>query len=344
MSAISFFIAPMLVLFSFIPIELSAWQARNSINGTVSNSEGNPLYHMRVELLNEVEMTVAQAYTDSTGRYTFRNLSQGTFIVKVHTDGVYVGQSTRVNLIAIRSNGGSHYEQVDFVLETRAEKNGPSVPGNTGSTFVQDVPEKARKVYERAIKQLENDKSLERGMNSLKEAINIFPNYYLALERLGVEYVKAQKHEEAKETLQKAAEVNPNGASCQYALGVANFHLHLIQEAAQNLRRSVLLAPESTNAAFAHFYLGLAYWKLGNRGDSEPHLQKAYAMGGNSIPADIHLYLAQYYSDKQRYNDAANELELFLKLAPDARDAASIKTLVKKLRAKTPLTSVNKLH
>ncbi len=342
MSAISFLITPMLFLVSFVPSGLSSvWQSRNSISGTVSNTEGKPLNRMRIELLNEVEMTVAQTYTDSTGHYNFRNLTPGTFIVRVHTNGAHIGQSARVNLVALRPNGGAHYEQIDFILKTRIENKGSSVPGNTGTTFAQDVPEKARKIYERAVKQLEGGKNSEPGINSLKEAISVFPVYYQALERLGVEYVKVQQHQQAKETLEKAAEVNPNGAPCLYALGVAYFHLHMIQEAAQSLRRSVTLAPESSNAAFAHFYLGLAYWKLSKRGDSEQHLQKAYALGGNSIPADIHLYLAQYYSDKQRYNDAANELELFLKLAPDARDAASIKTLVKKLRAKTPLTSVN---
>lgn len=342
MSAKTFLVALLLMIVNIVSVESAVWQARNSISGTVSNSEGSPLNRMRVELLNEVEMTVAQTYTDSTGHYNFRNLTPGTFIVRVHTNGAHIGQSARVNLVALRPNGGAHYEQIDFILKTRIENKGTAVPGNTGTTFAQDIPEKARRIYERATKQLESGKNSEQGINSLKEAITVFPAYYQALERLGVEYVKIQQHQQAKEILEKAAEVNPNGASCQYALGVAYFHLHMIQEASQNLRRSVTLAPESSNAAFAHFYLGLAYWKLGKHGDSEPHLQKAYSMGGNSIPADIHLYLAQYYSDSQRYHDAANELELFLKLVPNARDSANIKILVKKLRAKTPLTTVNR--
>jgi len=333
MSVISLLIASMLALFSFAPSGLAVWQGRNAINGTITDTEGNPLNRVRVELLNEVEMRITQTYTDGTGHYNFRNLTQGTFIVKAHSDGTHISQSVRVSLIAIRNNGGAHYEQVDMILKTR-EIKGTSVPANSGPTFAQDIPDNARKVYERAIKQLDNNKSSDQGVELLKEAVSIFPSYYMALERLGAEYVKRQQYEPARDSLTKAVGVNPNGAPSHYVLGVAQYHLHHMQDAADSLQRSLLLAPDSSNAALAHFYLGLANWKLGKRGAAESHLQKSYALGGNSIPPDIHLHLAQYYSDNGRYKESADELELFLKLAPDARDAENIRLLIKKLRAK----------
>jgi Flp pilus assembly protein TadD len=313
---------------------LSFLQGRNVINGVITNTTGRPIYNIRVELLDEVEMAIKQTYTDPSGRYTFSNLSHGTFIVKVHSDANHVGQSARLSLYAARTGGGSHYEQLDFVLKTREESKGNSVPSNTGPAFAQEVPENARKAYERGVKQLENTKQTEQGIASLKEAISIFPTYYLALERLGVEYIRLQQYQPAHETLTKALEVNPNGASCHYALGVAQFHLRQIPEAAESLRRSLMLAPESPNAAFAHFYLGLAYWKTGKVADAEPHLKKSYELGGSAIPADVHMHLAKYYSDNKRYKEAADELEMFLKKAPDARDAEMIRNLIKQLRAK----------
>ncbi|MGE0129593.1 MAG: tetratricopeptide repeat protein [Blastocatellales bacterium] len=309
-------------------------QNRNAINGIVTDTSNRPLNRIRVELLDEVEMSIRQTYTDTTGRYSFKNLSSGTFIVKAHSDGNHVGRSVRVSLYAARVGGGAHYEQLDIVLKTRDEIRGNTVPSNSGPAFAQDVPENARKTYERAVKQLEDSKEASQGIASLKEAINFFPTYFLALERLGVEYVKLQQYEPARATLTKAAEVNPNGASCYYVLGVSQFHLKNLPEAIESLRRSLQLAPESPNAALAHFYLGLAFWNTGKAGDAEPHLKKAYQLGGDSIPPDIHMHLAKYYSDSKRYKEAADELELFLKLAPDARDAETIKNLIKQLRAK----------
>lgn len=309
-------------------------QNRNAINGIVTDTSNRPLYRIRVELLDEVEMSIGQTYTDTTGRYSFKGLSTGTFIVKAHSDGTHVGRSIRVSIYAARIGGGSHYEQLDIVLKTRDEIKGNAVPSNSGPAFAQDVPENARKTYERAVKQLDDNKQADQGMNSLKEAINLFPSYFLALERLGVEYVKRQQYEPARDVLAKAAEINPNGASCLYALGVSRFYLQQMSGAIESLRRSLVLAPESPNAALTHFYLGLAFWNSGKHADAEPHLKKAYQLGGNSIPPDIHMHLAKYYSDVKRYKEAADELELFLKLASDARDAEKIKNLIKQLRAK----------
>ena len=310
----------------------SIQQNRNAINGLITDTSNRPLNRIRVELLDEVEMAIKQTYTDTTGRYSFKGLSTGTFIVKAHSDGTHLGQSVRVSLFA--AGVGAHYEQLDIVLKTITEAKGNPVPHNSDMAFAQEAPENARKAYELAVKQLENNKQAAQGIDSLKEAINLFPTYFLALERLGVEYVKLQQFEPAHETLTKAIEVNPNGASCRYALGVSQFYLQKLPEAIESLRRALQLAPDSPNAALAHFYLGLAYSNSGKAGDAEPHLKKAYQLGGNSIPSDVHMYLAKYYSDNKRYKEAADELELFLKLAPDARDAEKIKALIKQLRSK----------
>src|SRR5262245_45547958 len=103
-------------------------QNRNAISGTITNIANRPLNRIRVELQDEVEMMVTQTYTDTAGRYTFRNLSAGTFIVKVHSDGNHAGQSVRVILYAARTGGGAHYEQVDFRLKSNEEVKGTSIP------------------------------------------------------------------------------------------------------------------------------------------------------------------------------------------------------------------------
>jgi Tfp pilus assembly protein PilF len=313
---------------------ISFQQNRNAINGVITDTANRPLNRIRVELLNEVEMAIAQTYTDTTGRYSFRGLSSGAFIVRAHSDGTHLGQSARVSLFASRTGRGAHYEQLDIVLKTRNEARGNTVPSNSGSAFAQDVPENARKAYEQAVKQLQNNKQAALGMDSLKEAIGLFPTYFLALERLGVEYVKLQQYEAARETLTRAIEVNPDSASSRYALGVSQFYLQLLPESTESLRRSLQLAPDSLNAAHTHFYLGMAYWNSGKAGDAEPHLKKAYQLDEKSVPPDIHMHLAKYYSDNKRYKEAADELELFLDYAPDARDSGKIEALIKQLRAK----------
>jgi Tfp pilus assembly protein PilF len=307
---------------------------RNAIQGVITNTAGQPLNRIRVELQDEVEMTIRQAYTDGTGRYSFRTLSSGTFIIKANGDGSYLTRSARINLYGSGGGSGAHLEQVDLVLKSREEAKGPSASANAGTAFAQETPEKARKIYLRAIKQLDNSKQIELGIDSLKEAIQVFPDYFLALERLGIEYVKREQNEDANQILARALAVNPNSAASLYALGVAQFKLRLWTQSAQSLQRSLTLAPNSANAAYSNFYLGLAYLRTQRPGEAERHLKKSIELGGNTVPSDCHMYLAQIYSDNKKYKEAADELELFLKLTPNALDADNIKTIIKNLREK----------
>ncbi|MFN0109585.1 MAG: tetratricopeptide repeat protein [Blastocatellia bacterium] len=307
---------------------------RNSISGMITDTGGQGLNRIRVELQDDVEMTITQTFTDSTGRYTFRNLTTGTFNVKVHSDGKYAGRSVRVSLYSARAGGGAHQEQLDIVLKSLSEIRNTNAPANAGITFAQDVPDNARKMYDRAVKQLDA-KQIDTGIISLKEAIGLFPTYFVALERLGVEHMRRQEYEPASDILDRAVKVNPNGAASQYALGVSLFYQRRLGEAAESLRKSLALTPNSPNAAFSNFYLGLALWRLKKPGEAEPYLKKACELGGSSMPPDVHLHLAKHYSDTTRFRDAADELELFLKLAPDARDADNIRELIRRLRTRT---------
>lgn len=312
-------------------------QNRNAIRGRVTNTAGRGIERLRVELQDEVEMPITQTYTDSLGRYAFTGLSLGTFIVKVNTDGIHVSRSARVSLTPARMGGGasaaSHQEQLDFVLPTLAEAKGPAVPGNTGVAFAQDVPENARKLYEKAVDLLEQNKT-EEGVEALKAALKLFVDYYLAWERLGIEYVKLEHFDAARLALTQALRVNQNSASSLYALGYTQCQQRQWQEAAESLSRSLRLAPASANASFAHYYLGLALLKLNKPSESEPHLKQSYELGRNSVPIEVHLHLAQLYSNSKRYKEAADELEVYLKRAPHAKDADNIRNLIKQLRAK----------
>ena len=309
---------------------------RNAITGTITNTARQAVPNLWIELLNDVDSVLKRTRTDTTGRYSFQGLSFGTFHVRVVTAGTaYRAQTARIELIPATMRGtGSHNEQLDFILKTENETKKPVATSTARTTFVQAVPEAAKKAYEQGVQILDTGKNTNDGIAKLQEAIQLFPTYYLALERLGLEHVKQGKYEMARESLGKALEVNSGGASCYYAMGVIHYQSKQWPEAIEALRRGLALAPESPNAAFEHFYLGLALVKTGKSAEAEPHLKRAAELGGQNIPADVHMHLAQQYSNNKKYKEAADELELFLKKAPDARDAENIRNIIKQLRAK----------
>ena len=317
------------------PETLQAQNNRNSISGVVTDSTRNTIPDLWIELLNEVDSVIYRIRTDATGRYIFRNLSFGTFQVRIVTSGTnYVSQTVRVSLYPATMQGtGSHYEQQDFILRTASENKGGSTT-KARTVFAQDVPDAARKLFELAVVRLDSNDA-ETGIAKLKEALAIFPGYYLALERLGIEYLKAKNHEQAGTTLKKAVDINPNGAPSLYALGVVQYQTKQWDAAVEVLQRSIILEPESSNAAFINMYLGLALLKTDKAAKAEPYLKRAIETGGERIPPDIHMHLAEFYGKNNRFKEAADELELFLKLVPDARDSAHIRNLITQLRAKS---------
>ncbi len=326
-------LASFLILLTF---STNAVAQRNAITGTVTNTTRQPISNLWMELLNDVDSVLKRTRTDTTGRYSFQGLSFGTFNIRVVTAGTnYRTQSARVELIPATMRGtGSHNEQLDFILKTENETKRPVTTSGGRTTFVQTVPETAQKTYEQGVQLLDAGKNTNDGIAKLQEAIQLFPTYYLALERLGLEYVKQGKYDLARDILGQALAVNNGGASSYYAMGVIHYQSKQWAEAIEALQRALALAPDSPNAPFEHYYFGLALIKTGKSSEAESHLKRAYVVGGNNIPADVHMHLAQHYSNNKQYKEAADELELFLKQTPDARDAENIRNIIKQLRAK----------
>jgi tetratricopeptide (TPR) repeat protein len=306
-------------------------QANSTIAGHVMDNSRRPLADLYVELLDDVDSRLRRVRTDGSGRYIFSGLSRGNYQVRVLTGGTnYVSQTARVELIVVSAspNSGRTYEDVSFVLKTVDEGKSPKKTASAGTVFSQNVPAEAQKLYDSALEKFTSGGTNE-GIAELKQAIDSFPNYYLALERLGMEYVKQSQYTQAQEILSKAIKVNPKGQMSQHSLGVTQYNLKNIDGAVESLQRAVALSPTSVNS---QFWLGIVLFRSGKISDAEMPLKRAYELGGKQVP-DVHMYLAQIYSDTKRYKEAADELELFLK-ETEAKDSGKIRELIQKLRDK----------
>ncbi len=305
-----------------------AQQNLNSISGHVSDDRRKPLADMRVELLNEVDSVIQTAKTDGSGLFIFRKLSDGTFQIRVQASNTgYEGQVKRVELA--RPHGfGAASEEVDIVLHARRSV---STNARTGVVFAQDVPDAARKEYEKASGLIKKSEKRAEAVTALKKAIEIYPHYFDALEMLGSEYVKHQEFELSVPLLVKALEINTRAYPSWYALGVAQYHLKQIPAAVESLRRALLLNEKSINA---NLWLGTALRQSARLDEAETYLKQANLLAETKLP-DAHWQLALLYNRLKRYGEAADELEIFLRLQPDSRDAQQIKKLIQQFRQKS---------
>ena len=303
------------------PSQVFIAQQLTSISGHVSDNSRNPIPDLQVELLDDVNSVIARTKTDDSGLFSFRRLSNGVFQIRVQTYGTtFISQTQRVQL-----ERGRAFEQVDFVL---ASKRSSSTAGIPGVVFAQEVPDKARKQYERGTALLQKNEQRKEGVAALENAIEIFPLYFDALHVLGSEYVKQQDYDRAIPVLTKAIEVNRQAYPTLYTLSIAQYNLKQVPEAIESMRRAMALNQQSMAA---NLWLGMLLRQTDKFDDAETYLKQADRLAASKSP-DVHWQLALLYNQLKRYKEAADELELFLKVEPDAKDTELIKKLINKFR------------
>jgi Flp pilus assembly protein TadD len=325
-----------LVLFLIIAAASVFAQAQNnSVTGGVYDAQSRmPVGDLYIELLDSLGLTLGRSRVDSSGRFTFRGLRSGTFQIKVITFGTnYKEEVQDFRLTSFPLGNGrmsTDAAYVDIYLKLDPRKINIDNGGAATVVFVQEIPDEARKLYKKGVKQLEDKK--DEGLNLLKQAVEIFPTYYDALDRLGTEYVLRNRYEEAAPYLIKAIDVNQRSFSSFYALGVTSYNLKNMKEASEALRAATIINPQSINA---QLFYGMILRVNGDYEKAEKALLQAKSLSEKSSPiAEINWQLALLYEKTARYKEAADELEKFLKIAPKTTDAEKIKKLIADLRAK----------
>ncbi|MEZ5427545.1 MAG: tetratricopeptide repeat protein [Pyrinomonadaceae bacterium] len=340
----------LLCLFTGFVLCISAQKvsAQNSITGIVFDQNRKPVPEIDVELLDGFERYIRSTKTKGSGLYFFQGLRAGVYYVRVRVDGtafmeskerIQIGQANRVNQVT-GGVSGSESLQVNFNLQIDPRRIDNS-PINNSVVFAQNVPTDAQASYESALEKLEKQKK-DEGIEDLRAAISIFPDYYLALDRLGREYLSQGKFVEAENVFKKAIDVNPKSFSSFFGLSVARHNLGKKDETVATLKKAIELNPGSVSA---FLLLGIVQREMKKFNEAEASLKKAKEISDNKEP-DVHWNLALlYYYNLKRYNAAADELELYLKAMPDDKNQeteekkAQVKKLIKTLREKSEKSS-----
>jgi tetratricopeptide (TPR) repeat protein len=331
---IAFFASAILSLNFLLAEPPLAQQGRNTIEGRVTTPENRPLENVRVFLTSDYYGQLAQTYTDVSGRYQFRAIRRGNYYVQVEPSGTgYERQSQRVEVNApdLVGNGGADFYRADFVLKPdKAGKREGEDPSPKSAVFYQNVPASAKEAFKQGTQSLEKNE-LRAAEAALAHAIELFPDYYDALESLGSMYVKYAQYDAALPLLGHAVEINQRGWQAFYGLGVALIESKRRTEGLEALSRARTLKPESINV---NMRLGLELAKEEKSYDEAiKALTKVTDLAGKRLP-DAYLALASIYSKRNQYNEEANALESFLAAAAGTTQRENIKTKITQLRQK----------
>ena len=324
---------PAVVCLLFLITSLNGFsQFRSTISGYVFGTSRAPVDQVPVELRNDVNGVIGRTRTDSSGRFIFNGVPSGRLLVTVLPLGTnFEGQTKEVEIAGVGARGQliPDNPQVDFYLK---EKKGTELAGGNEVVFAQEVPEEARRLFRAAISDLDGQRT-EQGIGELKQAIEIFPTFFLALERLGAEQLKQERYEDAAKNLSASVSVNSRSFLSWYGLTYANFGLKKWDAVIESAEKALEIEKNSVNTLLL---MGISQRNLRKFGEAERSLIRAKKVDEGKTP-DLYWNLALLYTyNLKKYQDAADALELYLKANPTIPDTTNVRKLIKQLRENRP--------
>jgi cytochrome c-type biogenesis protein CcmH/NrfG len=329
-----------LFLFVFLAC-FSLASAQSVLSGRVITPSGiQPTAPVRVKLTFNGR-PINETFTDLSGRFSFPGVSSGTYQLTADGDGVNFETTTVYAEIAAFGSAPQSFTQ-DIQLRPIIHK--PAAQPGVVNAFTQNVPQAAKQAFTLGVKLAEEGKT-EEAVQSIRNALKIFPDYFDAHLQLGNMFLKTEQFNEAIAELDLARQVNPNDERCYQSFGLLlmkqrNFAVAVavFAEAARldptNPMNAVMKAtalihqaaitPESAPATENRTYL---------LGRADLALAQAANLSENKLKPDT-MTMALFYELKGEPEKAAAELESYLKKSPQMKNSEAIQNEIKRLREK----------
>lgn len=309
---------------------------RHSISGRVifpSGQRADTRLKVRLESSGQGDLTVL---ADGNGNFMFRSLRSGSYTVIIE-GGDFFEEARETLYIEptitdARTNVSVGPLSRPYTLQIYLRPKQEGAPLKTGvlNAALAGIPKVAVDHYEKGV-QAAGRGETDRAIDDLRRAVDLHPNFGLALNELGVQYLRKGQLDKAADALTKVLRISPDAAEPSLNYGIVLLQQKKFPEAEKQLRDAVR---KNEHAYTAHLYFGITLIYVKNYDEAETELRKAIAIGGTKA-SQAHYYLGGLYWQTGKHQQAADELERFLKLEPNAGNAEKLRTTIKELRTKS---------
>jgi Flp pilus assembly protein TadD len=190
----------------------------------------------------------------------------------------------------------------------------------TVSVYDLGVPARLKNQYEQARTLLVENHDAGKCIATIQKVINEAPSFSPAHLLLGMVYMSTARWAEAEPELRTVISLNDKSGFAYLALGSSLFEQGKFAEAEQPLLRANELIPGVPEVSYE---LARTYYALGRFQDAEPTARKTVAMNP-SLP-EGHMVLAYALLHLRKNLEAFNELQTYLRLAPDGPASVPIR-------------------
>ena len=149
---------------------------------------------------------------------------------------------------------------------------------------------------------------------------------------MGSEYLKTGNGQLAIDTFAAGLKIAPEDPALRLNYGIAL--LNQKQYAAAETELRLAIEKSKVYSVAAHYYLGVVLVSEHRTDEARAIFEEMLKNGGDKLPL-VHRYLGGIYLQNKQYRQAADELDVYLKLDPKAADAEKIRETIKDSRSKS---------
>lgn len=301
---------------------------KSTIQGTIFLPGGQRLdRRVKVKLTGLANVEQFQI-SDDSGAFSFRRLRGGTYTVIIDAGGEFEIARENVDIIEPPRRRGESGVTIPVYITLQPKGSNSSGTPGTVDARAPNLPDAAKDLYKQAMESARSG-DRKKAIEELNKALEIYPNFMSALTELGVQHMALKQWDKATDALRKAIKISPDAFFPHLNYGIVLVQLKNYKDATSELRFAV---QKDGTSAVAHFYFGRALINVGQYDAAENALRQTITIGGDEA-IEAHRYLGAVYIEKRDSVRAADELDTYLKLAPNAKDAERIRAIIKDLRA-----------
>jgi Flp pilus assembly protein TadD len=191
------------------------------------------------------------------------------------------------------------------------------------------IPKPAQDLYQQALNSSKAGDH-KKAVEELKKALGMAPDFMPALNELGMQYLRLNELDKAALSLEQAVKLAPDSFAPRLNHGLVLLQQKKFKAAEPELRFAI---SKDESSAPAHEYLGRTLIGLQKLEEAEKELRRAIELGGAQA-VNAHRYLGALYMQVGHDAQAVAELQEYLRLQPNVKDADQIKQIIKDLTTK----------
>jgi tetratricopeptide (TPR) repeat protein/peroxiredoxin len=226
-----------------------------------------------------------------------------------------------------------YYDQAEASFQQALDDDPSSAEAlyGVGSVYLQQEKNvEAQKAFERVVEMRPNypdtlpsawnnlgllairEGRAEEAIQHFQKALQLSPDYLIALENLGNAYRQLKQWEDARKTLEHAVAVGPQDPEANYSLGMVFAQLNDVDRTSDYLRRALKLRPDYPEALNN---LGILYLRTQRRDEAVASFKECIRVA----PAfdQSYLNLARVYALEGQADEARKVLRALLQQHPD---------------------------